>query len=148
MISALLRGVVGAAHRGAGFPEGADEHHAVGDDAADAQRAEHLHQVLDVLIFIVLDGERLERRRLRHQPEAHLGDDAIVGLGKDTIQVWAIAPLEYLPDVGVGDATHGGAQHLAVGQDHFHAAGEHKVLGIRSIADAAIQGVADRTDDG
>lgn len=46
---------------------------------------------------------------LGHQPKAHLGDDAVVGLGEDAVDVWTVRRLERLPRrvVGTVFARHG-----------------------------------------
>jgi hypothetical protein len=72
----------------------------------------------------------LEDRRLGHQPETHLGADAVVGLGEHAVQRRAVAPLEHLPGLVALDAAHAGAVDIAVGHHHFHAALHQEVFAI------------------
>src|SRR5690606_20977318 len=140
-----LADVVRAAHAGGcSFPDGSGDHHGVGDDLGQAQRTNELDDLGDIGLFGELDLERLEHRRLGHQPEAHLGADAVVGLGEHAVQGRTVAPLEHLPGVVALHAAHTGAVDVTVGQDHFHAALHHEVLAVWGVTHAAVHGVAQR----
>ena len=137
--------VVGTLDRGAGrFPQRMRDDDRIGNHHRDAQGAQRIDDLGDVGFVGVLDAERTEVRRRRHQPHAHLGHDAVVGLGEDAIERRPVAPLENLPGVRVRHRTHAGAQHVAIGQHHFHAAGKQEVLAVGRVADAAIDHVAQR----
>ncbi|MCY1420624.1 hypothetical protein D9M71_362510 [compost metagenome] len=144
-----LGGVLGTTGvAGRGFPEYAGDHHGVRDDLGDTQGTDEFDDLGDVGLVLELDLERLEHRRLGHQPEAHLGADAVVGLGEHAVQGRAVAPLEYLPGVVAFHAAHAGPVDVTVGQHHFHAALHQEVFAIRGVADATVHGVAQRTGDG
>ncbi len=124
------------------------DHDRIGDDAADAKRPDGLDDFHDVVFVFVLNDKGLERGRGGHQPESELGDDAVIGLGEDPIQVRSISPLEDLPGVGLRQRAHPRAQHLAVREDDFHPAGKEKMFSIGRIPDAAIQRIAGRPGNG
>ena len=83
--------------------------------------------------------------RSGRMPETHLGADTVVRLSEHAVQRRAITPFEDLPGLVALDAAHAGAQHVAVGQHHFHAALHQEVFAIRRVAHAPVHGVADRT---
>ena len=55
-----------------------------------------------------------------HEPYAHFGDDAEVGLGEDTIGVRAETIGEELPSVVAGESAHTGSHYLSVRQYNLH----------------------------
>ena len=143
---AWLLQVIGAAGVAGGrFPEHAGDHHRVRNDLGNAQRTDEFDDLANVAVLVELDLEGLDDRWLGHQPETHLGADAVVGLGEHAVQRWAITPFEDLPGLVALDAAHAGAQHVAVGQHHFHAALHQEVFAIRRVAHTPVHGVADRT---
>ncbi len=131
-----------------GFPEHACNHHRVGDDVGNAKRAQKFDDLADIGLFLELDFKGFDDRRLGHEPEAHFCADAVVGLGEHAVQRGPIAPLEYLPGLVALDATHARAEHVAIGQHHFHAALHQEVFAIGRVAHAAVHGVANRPGQG
>ncbi len=89
-------------------------------------------------------GEVLRRR---HEPEAHLGHDAVVRLLEQAIDARTETRLELLPGLGARQSAHTGAHHPAVGQDHLDAALglEMVAVGREGDADAAVQRIAQHT---
>ena len=83
----------------------------------------------------------------RHEPEAHLGHDAVVRLLEQPIDARTETRLELLPGLGAGQSAHPGAHHPAVGQDHLDAALglEMAAVGREGDADAAVQRIAQHT---
>nr|ART39915.1 J191 [uncultured bacterium] len=130
-----------ALHRGA-VGDVLDDH-AVLDDHVHLERSQDFHQLRDVFLFLVSDHERLVGRRLGHQPEAHLGDDAEVALREHAVHVRPEAVLEQLPAGVAGHGAHAGAQQLAVGEQHFHAAREQKMVGVGRVTGAVFERIAD-----
>ena len=82
---------------------------------------------------------------LRHEPEAHLRDDAEVRLREHAVEVRAEAVLVLLPGLRARQRAHAGAHELAVGQHDFHAAVRVEMVAVRvrRIAGAVIERVAD-----
>ena len=121
----------------------------VGNELAQAQRHDGLDDIGQHLHLgkFHQEGEIAPRWRSLHQPESHLGDDAVVGLGKDTVHVRTRAPFGSLPAGGVWHATHAGTDHVAVGQYHFHAAGEEEMISVGSIAGSSVERVPHGTDN-
>ncbi|EZQ20311.1 hypothetical protein CF98_01540 [Halopseudomonas bauzanensis] len=72
----LRPGQVGAAC----LPQHVGDHHRVGNGVVHAQRPQGIDNLDDVLLVFEDHFERLEHRGLGHQPEAHLGGDAINNL--------------------------------------------------------------------
>ena len=89
-------------------------------------------------------GEVLRRR---HEPQTHLGHDAVVRLLEQPIDARAETRLELLPGLSARHSTHTGAHHSAVRQDHLNAALglEMVAVGCERHADAAVQRIAQHT---
>src|SRR5690606_4656221 len=146
---ARLGDVVGTTHVAAArFPEDIGDHRRVGDDPVDTQRTQDLDDLDNVFLVLEDDLERLEYRRLGHQPEAHLGADAVVGLGEHAVQGRAIAQLKDRPAVAAIHTTHTDALDITVGHYHFHPAPHHEVLAAGSVTHSTGHGVAHRAGNG
>ncbi len=78
------------------------------------ERPDDLDDLLQVVFARERDHVALVRCR-RHEPEAHLCDDAVVGLAEDAVNVRAVRGLERLPrrvvrPVLAGHGTHAGSE--------------------------------------
>jgi hypothetical protein len=76
--------------------------------------------------------------RLRHEPEAHFGDDAEVTLAEDPIDGGTVGMLEGLPSRVVGalfswKRAHSCSKEGAVREDDFHTTVVGKVVPIWSV---------------
>ncbi len=77
------------------------------------------------------DGRGQTGLGLRHQPEAHLGDDPEIRLGEQAVDDRAHPVAELLPGLRTGQSAHAGAHQLAVGQHDLHAAVRFEVIAVR-----------------
>ncbi|KAB8596104.1 hypothetical protein FH972_025813 [Carpinus fangiana] len=98
------------------------------EDHLHAQGADDLNGGVQVGVFGERDHVGLVAAGVGHQPEAHLGDDAQVGVRLDG---W------------VRQRTHSCADEFAGGQDDLHAAVHHEVVAVRCVANASLNSVAD-----
>lgn len=133
----------------AGYVELLDDVAELGDvaeDAVEGEGADDFHDGLEVVF--AEEGHHVGLVAGRgHEPEAHLCDDAVVGLGEHAVREGAVGGLEGLPCrvVGVvfaGEGAHSGSEDGAVWEDDLHAAVVGKVVAIRGVAYASIKSVA------
>ena len=82
-------------------------------------------------------------RRRRQQPDAHLGDDAVVRLHEHLVRRRAETALVDVRRLAVRDRPAARPHQLAVGEDDLHPALHHLVLPVGQIGDAVVEGVAD-----
>ena len=99
----------------------------------------------DVPPFRHEHGAAAVRFGLRHQPKAHLRDDAEIRLAEQARDIRPEAVLVVGPRGVVGERGHAGAHELAVRQHDLHAAVAAEVIAILAerVADAVIERVAD-----
>ena len=139
----LLHGLRRRSH-GRPLHRAAEVGHAVGD-AGMGDMGLHLNEPLQVLEFRHIDHAGAVRLVLRAQLHAHLGDHAEVRLGEDAVNVGAEAVVVFGEHVGARQGTHAGAQQVAGGQHHLHAALIVKAVPPvgGGVGAAVVQGVAD-----
>ena len=109
----------------------------------DAQRQDHVDDLLEVGLLLERDEVRHRCGRALHERDAHLRDDAQVGLGEHPVRVRTEAVGEQLPRVRSGQRAHAGAHDLALRQDHLEARLPQEVVTVGRVADAAVERVAD-----
>ncbi len=116
------------------------------DDEEVGEVVDGLHQWDEVAPLGHRDQTVSPMLGLRHQPEAHLGDDAEVSLGEQAGRIGAEAVFVFVPALGVGQRAHAGTHHFAVGKHDLHAAACAEVVAVRAhgVADPVIQGISDR----
>ncbi len=96
-------------------------------------------QVVGILEFEIEADHRLGRR---HQPDASLGDHAVVRLHEHLFPRRAKAVAVEIPGGRTAHRAHAGTHQFAGGQHHFHAAELFGVLSVRGVAHAPIHGIA------
>ena len=80
---------------------------------------------------------------LRHQPKAHLRDDAEICLAEQPRDIRSEAVLVVGPRTVLRERSHAGAQELAVRQHHLHAAMAAEVIAVLAerVTDAVVERV-------
>ena len=123
--------------------DGAQDHRIAGDRAAEHQLAHDVHHRPEVVVARHHHPARQVALRLRHQPDAHLGDDAEVRLEEEAVERRPEAPPVHVPGSAVRDGAHARAHQLAVREHHLQPARVGGVIAVGRVAEAVLQGVAD-----
>jgi hypothetical protein len=123
----------------------AELRHAV-HDAAILEKIQNIDERNQVLVLRHAHGAGEIGVGLRHEPEAHLRDDAEVRLREQSVDPRTRAELVLLPRLRVRHGAHAGAQQLAVREYHLHAAVRIEVIAElrHRVAAAVIERVADQ----
>ena len=104
-----------------------------------------LHDLDDLLdVFFPRKGDQVRAiaRRLGHEPDAHLGDDAEVRLREDAIHVRAEPVLEQLPGIVARHRAHTGPHDLSIRKNDLHATLHHEVIAIRCVTHAVVERIS------
>jgi hypothetical protein len=95
---------------------------AIRQRAVQAQLAEDVDRLLELLVARHREEHRGERLGAPHEPVAHARHDPVVGLDEQRVEHGTEAALVEVPRLVVGHRAHAGADDLAVGQDDLHPA--------------------------
>ncbi len=109
------------------------------NDVLEHQPAHRIEQRLDRLLAFELGPARRVHLGSRHEPDAHAGDDAEVGLLEQALDAGTEAVLIDVPRLAVGHRAHAGAQDLTAREHHLHAADVAGVVAVGRVAAAILQ---------
>ena len=134
-------------HSRAGGIAGGDAH-PVGDgcgrnDAVEPEHSERVDHRHDILLAPEHHFHHREGFRLRHQPDADLGDHAEIRLHEEPVERGAEGVFVERPGWIAAHGAEPGAHDFAVGKHDFHAALMSGVIAVGRVADTVLERVAE-----
>jgi hypothetical protein len=112
------------------------------NDLFDAQRSDDINKGLKIFLTRESEHENFRTFRFRHQPQTHLGNDAIVRLSEDAISVRSETIREELPCIRSRHRAHTGPHDLTIWQHDLKTTMHAEMVTIGGISDTAIESVS------
>jgi hypothetical protein len=113
------------------------------DRPVEHQPAQDVDHRREVVVLPHPQPQRHVDLGIGHQPDAHLGDDPVVGLHEELVGRRPEAALVDVPGLVVGHRAHAGAHDVAVGQHDLHPALHAHVQPVGQVGRAVVERVAD-----